>query len=68
MSVGSVGGAGAAPVVQAPQRAPESSEVKGAPDRDGDADDGGGAVKAVPPASVNLNGQRVGQLVNVVVK
>ena len=68
MSVGSVSGAGAAPVVQAPQRAPEASEVKGTPDRDGDADDGGGAVKAVPSASVNLNGQKVGQLINVVVK
>ena len=68
MSVGSISGAGAAPVVQAPQRAPETSEVKGAPDRDGDADDGGSSVKAPPPASVNLSGQKVGQLINVVVK
>ena len=66
MSVGSIGGTGAATVVQAPLRALESSEFKGAPDRDGDADDWGGAVKSAPPASVNLNGQQVGQLIDVV--
>ena len=67
MSVGSISGAGAAPVLQAPQRATDTSEVKGASDRD--ADDGGaGAVKSAPSASVNTQGQKVGQLINVVVK
>lgn len=61
MNIGSVGSSYAS---QAIQRTPEASEVKGAPDKDGDSDDQ--AVKAVPAATVNTNGQLVGQLINAV--
>lgn len=45
---------------QAIQRQPEAREI--GPDRDGDADD---ARKAAPAATVNLNGQNVGQQISV---
>jgi len=59
MNIGSVGSSYAS---QAIQRTPEASEVKGAPDRDGDSDDRG--AKAAPAATVNTSGQLVGQLIN----
>lgn len=57
MNIGSVGSAS---TYQPIQRTPEASEAKGAPDNDGDSDDQ--AVKAAPTATVNTNGQLVGQL------
>jgi len=53
---------------QALPRNSESAEVKKAgPDHDGDADDGGGAkaVKSPTAPTVNLNGQTIGQGINV---
>ena len=53
---------------QALPRNSESAEVKKAgSDHDGDADDGGGAKAVKPPTSptVNLNGQTIGQVINV---
>ena len=50
---------------QAAQRKPESAEVKGARDNDGDSDDGAGKVAQSPPTpTVNLNGQKLGQIIN----
>jgi hypothetical protein len=67
MDVRSVSNALLSTWIQAPQPAAESAEVKEAgPDRDGDADDGGGA-KVVQPAvaaTVNTNGQKTGQVIN----
>lgn len=67
MSVSSISNTNNNIATQAPQRTAEASETKkGGRDNDGDADDGGaGTVKPAPPSSVNLNGQTVGQLVNV---
>ena len=50
---------------QATQRTPEASEVKGAPDNDGDSDDGGVTSVKAPTQTVNLSGQKIGQLINV---
>jgi hypothetical protein len=61
MNIGAIGGSY---TNQAVQRMPEASEVKGAPDNDGDSDDQG--VKAAPAQTVNTNGQLVGQLINAV--
>lgn len=52
-----------------PQRTPEAAEVKkGGRDNDGDADDGDSGKVQPPPApapAVNMNGQTVGQIINV---
>jgi hypothetical protein len=52
---------------QAPQRTPEAVEVqKSGRDNDRDSDDGGaGTVKSVPPPTVNMSGQKIGQIINV---
>jgi hypothetical protein len=50
---------------QATQRTPEASEVKGAPDNDGDADDGGATSVKATTQTLNLSGQKIGQLINV---
>jgi hypothetical protein len=65
MSVAPVGVASIPP--QPAQRAPEAAEVKGAPDRDGDADDGGraNAVQQAAKPTVNVFGQPIGQTINV---
>jgi hypothetical protein len=67
MNVSSVGSAYTPPQTQAVQRTPESAEVqKAGGDSDGDSDDQGAkAVQAPPAPTVNLNGQKVGQLINV---
>jgi hypothetical protein len=68
MNVSSVGNAFSNLQTQAIQRTPEAAEVKQAgPDNDGDADDGGSAKAAKPAAapSVNMNGQKIGQLIHV---
>ena len=51
---------------RAPQSTSEASEVKKAGcDNDGDADDGGSAKAAAAPApTTNVNGQKLGQIVN----
>jgi hypothetical protein len=44
---------------------PRKSKKAGG-DNDGDSDDGGAkAVQAAPKPTVNLNGQKIGQLINV---
>lgn len=67
MTVVSVGGTNGNFTPQAVQRTPEAAEVrKAGGDHDGDADDGGTtAVKTAPAPSVNLNGQTVGQHIDV---
>jgi len=67
MSVGSVCSASGNIPTKALQSTPETAEVKkGGRDNDGDSDDGGArAVKSPPPPSVNMNGQNVGQTINV---
>jgi hypothetical protein len=67
MNVGSVSTTYGNSSSQAMQRIPESAEVtKAGGDNDGDADDGGAkAVQAAPAPTVNLSGQRIGQLINV---
>jgi hypothetical protein len=61
MNIGSV--SGSIPT-QSLQRIPESSEVKGAPDNNGDAEDTSKVVKAAP--TVNSSGQSVGNIINEV--
>lgn len=65
MNVGSLGSTNN-PYAQAVQRQPEAAEVKrGGRDNDGDADDGSAkAVQSLAP-NVGLNGQRLGQIINV---
>jgi hypothetical protein len=67
MNVAAVGSSYSSLQTQAVQRTPESAEVqKAGPDNDGDSDDGGAkAVQAAPAPTVNLNGQKVGQVINV---
>ena len=67
MSVGSVSGVSGNIPPTALQSTPETAEAKkGGRDNDGDSDDGGArAVKAPPSPNVNLNGQKVGQTINV---
>ncbi|HTV86154.1 MAG TPA: hypothetical protein VME63_12140 [Dyella sp.] len=48
---------------------PESAEVPGAPDHDGDADDSSKKASSTPAtvqpqSTVNSSGQRLGQLIN----
>jgi hypothetical protein len=63
MSVGSISSASVAPVN------PEASEVqKAGPDHDGDADDRGAkAVQAPPAPTVNVRGQKIGQVISTAV-
>jgi hypothetical protein len=69
MNIGSVSSAYGAYPTQSLQRTPEAAEVgKSGRENDGDPDDGSGSVSAAPstPApSVNMNGQKVGQIINV---
>jgi len=66
MNVNSVGNAYIPIQTQAAQRSPEAGEVPGAGgDNDGDADDRGAKAVQAPQPTVNLNGQKVGQLINV---
>ena len=60
MNLTSISSASAHNASQAIQRQPEAREI--GPDKDGDADD---AKKAAPAATVNLNGQSVGQQISV---
>ena len=68
MDVNSVNNTFISTSTQGPQRTPEAAEGgKAGPDRDGDADDGGGikSATAPAPANVNLQGQKIGQAVDV---
>ena len=67
MNVSSVGSSLGSLQTQATSRTPEAAEVKQAGgDNDGDSDDSGvKAVNAAPAPSVNLNGQKIGQILNV---
>jgi hypothetical protein len=65
MSISSIGINSTAAYVQATARTPERAESKGAPDRDGDSDDGGVKAAAAAQPSVNTQGQKVGSLINV---
>lgn len=68
MSISAVGG-GTYGNLQTPavQRTPEAAEVnKAGRDNDGDSDDGGARVTGAALApTVNLNGQKLGQFINV---
>lgn len=65
MNVGSVGGAYNSYQAQAVQRTPESAEVKKAGgDGDGDSDDRSAKVASAAP-TVNLNGEKIGSIINV---
>jgi hypothetical protein len=67
MNVSSVGNTYSHLQTQAVQRTPEAAEVqKAGGDNDGDSDDRAArAVQTPPTPSVNLNGQKVGQLINI---
>ncbi|MBE0622193.1 MAG: hypothetical protein IH605_16505 [Burkholderiales bacterium] len=68
MDVNSVNNTFVTATTQGLQRAPDAGESgKTGPHRDGDADDGGSIKAATSPAvpNVNLNGQKIGQVVNV---
>jgi hypothetical protein len=67
MNVNSVGSTYNTPQTQTVQRTPEAAEVKkGGRDNDGDSDDGGAkAVQAPPAPTVNLNGQKLGQIISI---
>jgi hypothetical protein len=67
MNVDSVGSSYSSLQTQAVQRTPEAAEVKKAgPDQDGDSDDSSvKAAQAAPAPTVNLNGQKIGQIINV---
>lgn len=67
MNVGSVASTYTSLQPQAVQRTPEAAEVqKAGRDNDGDSDDGGAkAVKAAPAPTVNLNGEKLGQVINI---
>jgi hypothetical protein len=67
MNVSSVGNTYSPLQSQALQRTPEAAEVqKAGGDNDGDSDDQGAKVVQSPPApTVNLNGEKIGQLVNI---
>lgn len=72
MDVNTVGNTFISTTTQGIQRAPEAAEGgKAGPDRDADADDGGRIKSATSPATppapanVNLQGQKIGQAVNV---
>jgi hypothetical protein len=66
MNISSVGNSYSSLQTQATQRSPEAAEVKKAgPDNDRDSDDGGAkAAQAAPAPTVNLTGQKVGQIIN----
>lgn len=68
MNISSVGGAYNLFQAQAAQRTPEAAEIqKAGRDNDGDADDKKIATGPTQPSTaVNLSGQRVGQVINVV--
>ncbi len=67
MNIGSVGSSQGTTSTQALQRKSEAAEAKkSGPDNDGDADDGGAKkVQSSPTPSVNINGQKVGQVIDV---
>lgn len=67
MNVGSASSAYGNFSTQAFQRTPEAAEVqKSGRDNDGDSDDGGAStVKSAPAPTVNTNGQKIGQIINV---
>jgi hypothetical protein len=67
MNIGSISSTSGNFSAQAPQRTPEAAEVqKSGRDNDGDSDDGGaGTVKSVQPPTVNMSGQKIGQIINV---
>jgi len=67
MNISSVGSSYSSLSTPASQRTPEAAELqKGGRDNDGDSDDGGAkAVKAAPSPTVNINGQKIGQVINV---
>ena len=65
MNAGSVSSA-YSPNAQAIQRQPEAAEVqKAGRDNDGDSDDGGSKAVQAPAPTVNLGGQKIGQVINV---
>jgi hypothetical protein len=49
----------------ATQPKPEASEVKGASDSNGNSDSGGTRAVQAPAPTVNMNGQKIGQLIVV---
>lgn len=67
MSISSIGSSGPAAALQAVPR-PEGTEVKGAPDHDGDAEDRAGAkVQAPAPSPVANAVKAINQSVGTVV-
>ena len=68
MTVSAVGNAYSSPQAQAVQRTPESAKLsKLGGDNDGASDEGGGRLaQAAAKPTVNLNGQTLGQLINVI--
>ena len=67
MGIGNVSGVSGNAVAKALQSTPEAAEVtKGGRDNDGDADDAGAsAVASTPSTTVNMSGQKLGQVINV---
>jgi hypothetical protein len=65
MNVGSVSST-YSPNAQAVQKQPEAAEVqKAGGDNDGDSDGGGAKAIQAPAPTVNMNGQKIGQVINV---
>jgi hypothetical protein len=67
MYIGSVGSTYGNVRPQAAQPKAEAAEVRSAGgDRDGDSDDGGRNAVSSPKPTVNLSGQKIGQVINAV--
>ena len=65
MNIGSIGSAPSVSI-QALQGQPEAAETKKAgPDGDNDTDDGSATKTRAPAPTVNENGQKLGQVINV---
>jgi hypothetical protein len=67
MGINSVGNASINFQTQTAMSTPEAAEVqKAGSDNDGNSDDGAAkAAQAAAASTVNLNGQKIGQLINV---
>ena len=65
MNVGSVSST-TGPAADAVKKQPEAADVrKGGRDNDGDSDDGGAKAVQTPAPVVNMNGQKIGQIISV---
>ena len=67
MSVGSIGSSYGNVQTQSTQPKAEAAEVQqGGGDHDGDSDDNGAKAVSSPKPTVNIDGQKLGQVINAV--